>query len=80
MKAENGGTEDGLWQGIAMFHLLHCLISIRGLMFKENTNVEDSASSPHQTGDEKQDMDLWAHCFDYIAQFCSFPFPIPLSK
>jgi hypothetical protein len=63
-----------------MFHQVHCLISIRGLIFEENTNVEDSASSPHQTGDKKQYMDYWAHCFDYIAQVCSFHFPSPLPK
>ncbi|KAL4883751.1 hypothetical protein BJY04DRAFT_226407 [Aspergillus karnatakaensis] len=68
IKAENSGNEQGLGLGLAMMHQLHCLISIRGLIFTENTNRVNSTSSPHMTGEEKRDMDHWAHCFDYIAQ------------
>ncbi|KAL5336728.1 hypothetical protein BJX70DRAFT_267337 [Aspergillus crustosus] len=68
LKAANGDLENGLGMGIALMHQLHCLISIRGLIFTENTNREGTTSGPHMTGEEKNDMNHWGHCFDYIAQ------------
>ncbi|KAL2870032.1 uncharacterized protein BJX67DRAFT_378582 [Aspergillus lucknowensis] len=66
IKARNG-AKVGL--GIAMMHQLHCLIVLRGLIFKENSvDAVNSTSDPHMLGDKAKDEDHWSHCFDYIAQ------------
>lgn len=57
--------------GISMFHQLHCLIILRGLIFPETSHKKvNSTLLPHS---ENPDMDRfhWAHCFDYIAQVCA---------
>ncbi|PWY91614.1 hypothetical protein BO94DRAFT_564929 [Aspergillus sclerotioniger CBS 115572] len=50
--------------GISMFHQLHCLTVLRGLIFPETSQHH----SPSHSGDDHEDRVHWAHCFDYIAQ------------
>ncbi|RAK89401.1 hypothetical protein BO79DRAFT_264969 [Aspergillus costaricaensis CBS 115574] len=55
--------------GISMFHQLHCLTVLRGLIFPETSQHHGASTSPSHSGDEHEDAVHWAHCFDYIAQF-----------
>ncbi|PYH68011.1 uncharacterized protein BO88DRAFT_464914 [Aspergillus vadensis CBS 113365] len=54
--------------GISMFHQLHCLTVLRGLIFPETSQHHGVSTSPSHSGDEHEDAVHWAHCFDYIAQ------------
>ena len=54
--------------GISMFHQLHCLTVLRGLIFPETSQHHGASTSPSHSGDEHEDAVHWAHCFDYIAQ------------
>ncbi|KAI9374415.1 hypothetical protein BJX61DRAFT_540862 [Aspergillus egyptiacus] len=68
-KAQNSDNELGIGFGIAMFHQLHCLITIRDLIFRENSvRPNNSYNKAHQQEIEEQNVEHWAHCFDYLAQ------------
>ncbi|GLA20352.1 hypothetical protein AnigIFM62618_008925 [Aspergillus niger] len=54
--------------GISMFHQLHCLTVLRGLIFPESSQHHGASTSPSHSGDDHEDAVHWAHCFDYIAQ------------
>ena len=54
--------------GISMFHQLHCLIALRGVIFPETSHKHHNSTSKAHSGDHGQDRWHWAHCFDYIAQ------------
>ena len=54
--------------GISMFHQLHCLTVLRGLIFPETSQHHGLSTSPSHSGDDHEDAVHWAHCFDYIAQ------------
>ncbi|PLB34388.1 uncharacterized protein BDW47DRAFT_129117 [Aspergillus candidus] len=54
--------------GISMFHQLHCLIALRGVIFPETSHKQHNSTSKAHSGDHGQDRWHWAHCFDYIAQ------------
>ncbi|KAL3479017.1 hypothetical protein BJX99DRAFT_245222 [Aspergillus californicus] len=81
--AVNGGGDHGLGVGVAMMHQMHCLISLRGLIFPDN-NVKsaDSFNGAKETGDPGRDQDHWSHCFEYIAQaiMCSADDTLEITK
>ncbi|GKZ33771.1 hypothetical protein AbraIFM66950_003806 [Aspergillus brasiliensis] len=54
--------------GISMFHQLHCLTVLRGLIFPETSQHHGASTSPSHSGNHHEDAVHWAHCFDYIAQ------------
>ncbi|PYI35211.1 hypothetical protein BP00DRAFT_268799 [Aspergillus indologenus CBS 114.80] len=55
--------------GISMFHQLHCLTVLRGLIFPETTHHHGApTTSPSHSGDAHEDAVHWEHCFEYIAQ------------
>ena len=54
--------------GISMFHQLHCLIALRGVIFPETSHKHHNSTSKAHSGDHGQDRWHWAHCFDYRAQ------------
>ncbi|OJJ66208.1 hypothetical protein ASPBRDRAFT_59883 [Aspergillus brasiliensis CBS 101740] len=54
--------------GISMFHQLHCLTVLRGLIFPETSQHHGASTSPSHSGNRHEDAVHWAHCFDYIAQ------------
>ncbi|PYI07041.1 hypothetical protein BO78DRAFT_106354 [Aspergillus sclerotiicarbonarius CBS 121057] len=54
--------------GISMFHQLHCLTVLRGLIFPGTSQHHGASTSPSHSGDAHEDAVHWAHCFDYIAQ------------
>ena len=54
--------------GISMFHQLHCLIMLRGVLFPETSQRSENSSTVPHRGDKESDEAHWAHCFDYIAQ------------
>ncbi|PYH81927.1 hypothetical protein BO82DRAFT_334788 [Aspergillus uvarum CBS 121591] len=59
--------------GISMFHQLHCLTVLRGLIFPETTHHHGRpTTSPSHSGDAHEDAVHWEHCFDYIAQVSCF--------
>lgn len=60
--------------GISMFHQLHCLTTIRGIVFPDTSADQNAAISIAHSGDKADDTIHWAHCFDYIAQVFSFFF------
>ncbi|PTU23898.1 hypothetical protein P175DRAFT_0537326 [Aspergillus ochraceoroseus IBT 24754] len=69
--------------GIAMFHQLHCLIVLRGVVFPEEGANSTRSTSHHGHGHGgalRGDLEHWAHCFDYIAQvFLSLSLSFSLS-
>ncbi|KAF9888337.1 hypothetical protein FE257_008770 [Aspergillus nanangensis] len=54
--------------GISMFHQLHCLIILRGIIFPETSHKKFNSTLLPHSGDPEMDQTHWAHCFDYIAQ------------
>ncbi|KAJ9228939.1 hypothetical protein DTO169E5_9028 [Paecilomyces variotii] len=65
VKQGNGTTAQ---YGLSMFHQLHCLIVLRGLLFPGTSQNHEHSTSPSNTGKPHQDSVHWAHCLDYIAQ------------
>lgn len=65
VRRENGTTGQ---YGVSMFHQLHCLIVLRGLLFPGTSQNHEHSTSPSKTGEPHQDSVHWAHCLDYIAQ------------
>ncbi|KAL4892602.1 hypothetical protein BDV59DRAFT_202355 [Aspergillus ambiguus] len=64
--------------GISMFHQLHCLIILRGLIFPETSHKKVNSTLPPHSGNPRVDRTHWAHCFDYIAQVCNHKPTVPI--
>ncbi|KAL4989840.1 hypothetical protein BDW68DRAFT_155877 [Aspergillus falconensis] len=63
IRAEPNSDGGGEGHVIAMMHQLHCLVTIRRMIFPENNNIEESMSSSHDPG-----LEHMSHCFEYLAQ------------
>lgn len=82
---ENGGfvgdaNDNGEGDGIAMFHQLHCLQTIRmeiQQLLEPGGHVK-STSHHHEKRDGMEILDEvhWTHCFDYLRQACRKAHPI----
>ncbi|RAL17388.1 uncharacterized protein BO97DRAFT_359181, partial [Aspergillus homomorphus CBS 101889] len=66
VRTSNGTITD---YGISMFHQLHCLSMLRGVIFPSISQHHGASTSslPH-SDNAHEDSVHWAHCFDYIAQ------------
>lgn len=65
--------------GLGMFHQLHCLIVLRGIIFPETSQRKVNSTAMSFRGDMEGDMEHWAHCFDYLAQVGTVPRPAEVS-
>lgn len=52
--------------GVSMFHQLHCLVTLREIIFPGGSPIHPE----HTEHNSSMARVHWAHCFDYLAQVC----------